>query len=381
MRRPVPAAVGVAATCLAVAAVPACATSDPAGPVTGATAVVVEITDVGCPPSPASVTAGSVTFTLTNRDAGMVTEAELMRGDIVMGEKENLAPGLSGSFSLRLTAGKYAMVCPNAGRERWDFTVTGGGAEASVAPSVRAALHQATAGYQQYVIGEVATLAAAAKRFDDAVRAGDLSHARALFAPARFPYEEIEPVAESFGDLDPRIDARADDVQADPSTWTGFHRLEKAIWADRSLAGMAAIADQLDADIAKLAALVATTTYQPAQLANGATELLNEVATGKITGAEDRYSHTDLSDFKANVDGARKAYDLLAPALNQLDPSRTTTIGPRFDDVTAALEPYLRPDGSYVDYTTVGVGQRRVLSDKVNALAEPLSRVAAEVIG
>jgi iron uptake system component EfeO len=380
MRRPLPAARCAAATCLAVAALPGCAKSDTA-PAAGATTVVVEITNAGCPPSPASVTAGPVTFKLTNKNAGKVTEAELMRGDIIMGEKESLAPGLSGSFSLKLKAGKYAMVCPNAEQESWDFTVTGGGAEASLAPAVQAALDQATAGYQQYVIAEVAKLVPAAKRFNDAVRAGDLAQAQALFAPARFPYEEIEPVAESFGDLDPQIDARADDVQDDPAAWTGFHRLEKAIWADRSLAGMAPIADKLDADIAKLVSLVATTTYQPAQLANGATELLNEVASSKVTGEEDRYSHSDLSDFQANVDGARKAYELLKPALNQLDPSLAATVGARFDDIDAALKPYRRTDGSYVDYSTVDADKRRVLSEKVNALAEPLSQVAAKVIG
>ena len=52
----------------------------------------------------------------------------------------------------------------------------------------------------------------------------------------------IEPVAEAFGDLDPEIDARANDVPAD--AWTGFHRLEKALWVDHSLAGMAPVADE-----------------------------------------------------------------------------------------------------------------------------------------
>jgi iron uptake system component EfeO len=389
MRRPLPAAFG-AATCFAVtaslgvASLAACAKSDPesggaAGK--GGSTVTVEITDAGCKPSPDSVKAGSVTFKVTNKNSGKVTEAELKRANIIIGEKENLTPGLSGSFALKLKAGKYTMVCPNASQDSWDFTVTGDGGGGSLAPGVTAALDQATAGYQQYVVGEVAKLIPATRKFTDAVRAGDVAQAQKLYAPARYFYEEIEPVAESFGDLDPEIDARADDVPDDPGKWSGFHRLEKALWEDKSLAGMAPVADKLDADVVKLQGLVATTTYQPAQLANGATELLNEVATSKVTGEEDRYSHTDLSDFEGNVVGARKAYDLLKPALVQIDAGLAASIEPRFDDVLAALKPYQLGDGIYVDYSTVGEDKRRVLIQKVNALAEPLSQVAAKVAG
>ena len=232
------------------------------------------------------------------------------------------------------------------------------------------------------MIGEVDKLVPATKTFTDAVRAGDIEKAKTLFAPARFYYEEVEPVAESFGDLDPDIDARIDDVD-DPSQWTGFHRIEKALWEDKSTAGMAPVADKLDTDVAKLKSLVATTTYQPAQLANGATELLNEVASSKITGEEDRYSHTDLSDFQANVDGAKKAYDLLSPALKTVDPSAVTTLDARFADVYAALAPFKGSYAgtSYVDYSTVTDAARKVLTQKVDALAEPLSEVAAKVSG
>jgi iron uptake system component EfeO len=345
----------------------------------GTTRVSVEVTDAGCTPSPASVPAGPVTFEVTNRDASVVTEAELMRDDVIVGELENLTPGRSGTFSLNLTPGRYQVYCPNAKAERTDFTVTGPVGTTSTDPATKAALDQAVQGYQRYVVAEVDQLIPATKRFTDAVRAGDLEGAKRLYAPARAYYEEIEPVAESFGDLDPAIDVRADDV-TDQSRWTGFHRIEKALWADRSLAGMAAVADRLDADIATLRSRVGTTTYQPAQLANGATELLNEVASHKITGEEDRYSHTDLSDFAANVAGAKKAFDLLVPALEKLDPQLAGTITRRFADVQDALRPYQR-DGGFVDYSTVGDDQRRILTQKVDALAEPLSQVAAKVNG
>ncbi|MFI0940504.1 iron uptake system protein EfeO [Streptomyces sp. NPDC021020] len=345
----------------------------------GSPKVTVNLTDDGCKPSPASVPAGPVTFQVKNVSANKVTEAELLSGDTIMGEKENLTPGLSGSFSLTLKGGKYEMYCPNAKTEKSAFTVTGTAAAPSQDPAVKALLTQATTGYQAYVIAEVDKLLPATKTFTDAVRAGDVEKAKASFAQARYYYEEVEPVAESFGDLDPDLDAREDDV-TDATKWTGFHRLEKALWQDKSLTGMKPIADKLDADVAKLKTLVATTTYQPAQLANGATGLLDEVAASKVTGEEDRYSHTDLSDFEANVIGAQKAFDLLKPALDKIDASLSSNVSTQFTAVLDALKPY-KQGAAYVDYSTVGDDKRRELTQKVDALAEPLSQVAGKVNG
>jgi len=274
------------------------------------------------------------------------------------------------------------MYCPGAKTEKTDFTVTGTAKASALDPAVTTQLAAATTGYQQYVIAEVDKLVPATTAFSTAVRAGDIEKAKRLFAPARYFYEEVEPVAESFGDLDPDLDARIGDVD-DPAHWTGFHRIEKALWTDHSLTGMTPIADKLDADVAKLKTLVATTTYQPAALANGATELLNEVASSKITGEEDTYSHTDLSDFDANIAGAQKAFDLLTPALQVIDPQLAATVTQRFTDVRTALTPYHGSYGgsAFVDYSTVTTDQRKTLTQKVDALAEPLSQVAAHVTG
>jgi iron uptake system component EfeO len=369
----------VTALALATGFTAACGSNDSSSGagVPGAMKVTIEMTDDGCKATPASIPAGPATFSIKNVSATKVTEVELMRDDVIMGEKENLAPGLSGTFSLKLAEGKYQVYCPNAKTEKVDFTVSGGGASTSVDPAVAAALAAAGSGYQKYVVAEVDKLVPATKTFTDAVRAGNIPAAQAAYAPARYFYEEVEPVAESFGDLDPGIDARADDVD-DPAQWTGFHRLEKALWGDKSLAGMGTVADKLDQDVAKLKTLVSTATFQPAQLANGATELLNEVASSKITGEEDRYSHTDLSDFEANVLGAKAAYDLLDPALKKLDANLAATVQQRFADVLEAIKPY-KQGSTYVDYSTVGDDKRKELTQKVDALAEPLSQVAAKV--
>ncbi|HEY3685429.1 MAG TPA: iron uptake system protein EfeO [Streptosporangiaceae bacterium] len=348
----------------------------------GSNKVAIKLTADGCTPSPAKIGAGPVTFTITNSGATKVSEAELQQKGVIVGEKENLTPGLSGTFSLNLKAGAYEVYCPNAKTERTAFTVTGAAAKSSQSPKVQAALNKAVNDYHAYVTGQVDVLIPATKTFTDAVRAGDMAAAKNAFAKARAPYERIEPVAESFGDLDPRIDARVNDV-TDPKKWTGFHRIEKALWKDKSLKGMKPVADQLDGDVKKLKALTDKARFQPAQLANGATELLNEVASSKITGEEDRYSHTDLSDFEANLSGGRKAFELLEPALKQLDPKLASDVSGAYGTVSDALKAH-RGDyanSGYVDYSTVKDAQRRALTQKVDALAEPLSKVAAKVSG
>jgi iron uptake system component EfeO len=345
-------------------------------PAEQAATVKVALSDAGCRPTPATVPGGPVTFAITNAGSDAVTEAELQQDGKIIGEKENVTAGVDGNFALRLGAGDYSLYCPGAKQDTWTFTVSGAGAAPTAAADT--SLTDATAKYHDYVVGEVAALTTTTKAFTDAVRGGDIAKAKTLFAPARVHYEDIEPVAESFGDLDPNIDARIDDVP-DPAQWTGFHRIEKALWVDNSLAGMAPMADKLDADVATLKSKVATNTYQPAELANGASDLLTEVSTTKVTGEEDRYSHSDLSDFAANIAGAREAFELLKPALAVKDAPLAQQLDARFTDVTARLAKFARGDG-YVDYSTVGDADRKVLAQSVNALAEPLSQVAAKVV-
>jgi iron uptake system component EfeO len=380
-RRRGSAAVGALAVAVVTAGLLAACSSGSGDQASQGAEVAMALSDGGCAPQPASVPAGPVVFTVTNSGTAKVTEGEIQKDSRILGEKENITPGLSGDFSLRLDPGTYTVYCPGAAQDTAQLTVTGQGGQAP-AP-VEASLASATAGYKQYVIGEVAALVPATKQFTDAVRANDVAGAQKAYAPARYHYEQIEPVAESFGDLDPAIDQRIADVEPG-AEWTGFHRIEQALWVNRTTAGTAPIADKLDADIAKLQSLVGTAEYQPAQLANGASELLTEVSTSKVTGEEDAYSHTDLSDFDANIVGAQKAFELLKPSLQSKDPALATQLQARFTGITDELQPFRTGEAApgipaYVDYSTVNDAQRRVLADRVNALAEPLSQVSGKV--
>ncbi len=342
----------------------------------GAKQVAVKLTDAGCEPASLKLNAGPTEFKVTNGGTGRVSEFEVLSGSRILGEKENLVAGLSGSFTINLKPGQYSISCPG-GKTAATGVLNVGGTAAAATGAGDPLLQSATESYRSYVESKSVILVDRTTKFVAAIKAGDVDAAKAQFAGARAPYETIEPVAESFGNLDPEIDARVNDVEKG-TPWTGFHKIEQGLWVKNSTKGLTPIADKLLADVKRLQTKTKGLTYQPEELANGANGLLDEVSASKITGEEDRYSHTDLSDFEANVEGSETAFGLLAPALRKIDPQLATTIAARFDAVNAALAK-LKQNGQYPSYDTIDKAQRRQLSQLVNALAEPLSQVAAKL--
>ena len=342
----------------------------------GAKQVAIKLTDAGCEPASLKLGAGPTEFKVTNAGTGRVSEFEVLSGARILGEKENLVPGLSGSFTINLKPGEYSMACPG-GKTAATGVMNVGGAAVAETGADDPLLKSATQSYRSYVESKSAILVDRTEKFVAAIKAGDVAGAKEQFAAARAPYETIEPVAESFGNLDPEIDARVNDVEKG-KPWTGFHKIEQGLWVKKSTKGLEPIADKLLADVKRLQTKTKGLTYQPEELANGANGLLDEVSASKITGEEDRYSHTDLSDFEANVEGSESAFGLLAPALRKTDAQLATTIAARFDAVNAELST-LKEGGQFPSYDTVDDAERRKLSQLVNALAEPLSQVAAKL--
>ena len=215
-------------------------------------------------------------------------------------------------------------------------------------------------------------------------KTGEDDKARALFPLARGHWERIETVAESFGDLDPRMDLREADLEKGQK-WTGWHRIEKDLWPPASgykamtPAERATFADDLLANTKVLDKRVQTLKYTVDQIGNGSKGLLDEVASGKITGEEDIWSHTDLWDFQANVDGARVGYEGLKPLLEVKDPALSKQIQTAFDALQTQLDKYKTGDDAFVFYDKVTEAQRKQLSDAINALAEPLSKMTGAI--
>ncbi|MEU7696036.1 EfeM/EfeO family lipoprotein [Microbispora hainanensis] len=372
----------LAVAALALAGLTACSSTG-TGTATEATAagdgkIAVAATDTECKVAKSDLAAGTSTFSITNNGTKVTEFYVYAAGDRVMGEVENIVPGLTRDVVVELPPGVYETACKPG--------MTGKGIRGPLKVSGEhkplaedAQLAEAVASYKRYIKSQSDTLLDKTKEFTEAVKAGDVDKAKELYPIARTYWERIEPVAEVFGDLDPAIDARENDV-ADGEEWTGFHRIEKDLWVKKDVGGDGPIADKLMTDVNTIVTKSATVDLSPVQLANGAKGLLDEVATGKITGEEDRYSHTDLWDFDANLQGSKAAVQALRPVLEERDADLVKTLDAKFADAENALAAHRSGDGWKL-HTELSKSDLKALSDAINALAEPISKVASVVAG
>lgn len=350
---------------------------------TGAPAsVTVNATDDACELSATEGGTGANTFVITN-NGNKVTEFYVYgEGERVMGEVENISPGLNRKLIVQLTQpGTYKVACkPGMVGDgiRADYTVTGD----AVQVDTEGKFKEAAESYKRYVLSQTDALIPATQLFVDAIKRGDVAEAKAQYPIARTYYERIEPVAEAFpNDLDPRIDLREADL-VEGQKWTGFHRLEKDLWVSGLQPDSNAIADQLMADLKELHAGVKAPdwTIDSTQIAGGAQGLLDEVAASKITGEEDIFSHTDLWDFNANVQGSQTAVASVRPILDERNPDLGKRVDQRFAEVEALLAK-LRDGDGFVSYDKVTEDQRQEMSRAIDALSKEVSEVQGVIAG
>ncbi|ORL37947.1 iron uptake system protein EfeO [Prescottella equi] len=346
-------------------------------------AITVTATDSTCDISGNSAETGNTTFSITNNGSKVTEFYVFGAGDRVMGEVENVGPGLTRQLIVNLAeAGTYHTACKPGmvgNGIRSEFVVTG---DSVAATDQDGRLTEAADGYKRYVDSQLTALQETVTAFVASLKAGDVAAAKAQYPLTRTYYERIEPIAESFpDDLDPRIDLREVDVEPGWN-WTGFHRLEKDLWVQGLQPDTNAIADQLVADIQELADGVAAPDFvvDPIQVAGGAQTLLDEIARTKITGEEDIFSHTDLYDFQANADGSQAAIASLRPILDDRNPELAARIDQRFADLDAELAQFRQGDG-FVSYETLTEPQRQALSQKIDALSAEVSQVQGVVAG
>lgn len=382
MRALRPATVAAIAAATALTAVSGCAAKNDGKGGSGKGAIEVTASDTGCELSAKEFPAGHVRFAVQNKGS-KVTEVYLYApGDRIVTERENIGPGTRTEITAEIKAGSYEIACKPGMKGdgiRQKVTASGKGKAAKRDPE----LDTAVAAYRKYVEDQADQTIPAAQKFADAVKDGDVEAAKKTYALSRVGWERTEPVAESFGDIDPKVDVRADGLEKGQK-WTGWHKLEKSLWEEKKISGDdKKLAAQLITDLKDWQKRVGKAEITPTSMANGAKELLDEVATGKVTGEEERYSHTDLLDFHANVEGAEKAYELLKPVVAKNDPALAKELDKQFKAIGGLLDEHRdsKSADGFASYETVDKGERKKLSDGVNSLGEPLSKLAAAVAG
>ena len=353
-------------------------------------ALTVTATDTTCEVSTNTAPSGNLRFSVTN-NGSKVNEFYLLASDglRIVGEVENIGPGLTRDLVLQAPPGSYFTACKPGmigDAIRAEFAVSDSGETLAPNEDEKELVAQANALYAAYVRDQTEQLLVKTEEFTKAFIAGDDDRARELYAPTRVHWERVETVAESFGDLDPEMDAREADLEKGQK-WTGWHRIEKDLWSERAKnytamtpAERKEYADNLLANTKTLYERTRDMTFTADQIANGSKGLLDEVATGKVTGEEEYWSRTDLWDFQANVDGARVAFDGLKPLLEARGETELENqIETKFVALQELLDQHKKGDG-FVYYNELTPDQVKELSNAVNALSEPLSKLTAAVI-
>lgn len=387
-----------------------------------------------CSLSATTLPGGQVTVTIANNGSTanefeILTENKLQ----IIAEKENIGPGVTTTLTTALEKGTYYTACkPNmvgALKGVQKLTVTAGSGK-EVSADTQQLEQRAITNYTAYVKDQVGQLLTRTTAFTKAYTSGDTAKAKELYPVARSHYERIEPTAEAFGikeagDLDAALDLRVQDIAADAGkkvtdpavlkSWTGWHRIEADLFtADgsafkfASAADRKAAADQLNKDTQNLYNLVygkingasGKFALKLTDVVTGASSLLEEIATSKIVGEEETFSHTDLPDFKANLEGAQVAYGNVQALVKKSDADLDAEVTQSFKDLETLLKKY--EDGKdsmgnvkYVDYSTIAAIQKdageapkdsaytkaqRELSDEVNVSSEALSKVPGKIL-
>jgi len=367
-------------------------------------AIKVSSTADGCEVSATQADSGTITFDVTN-EGDKVTEFYLLDSDRlrIIGEVENIAPGTSRDLTVQAQPGDYFTECKPGmvgdGVGNAKFTVSGDDVELD--QDEQAAIDAAVDSYTAYTKDQVGELVTNVDDFVEAYAAGDDDTARRLFPITRINYERIEPTAEQFGDLDPKIDYRKPGAEAENLPFTGFHRIEMDLWLDEArknypdekipaldTAGRQELGAQLVSDIKALYDKVHSPEFALTigDITNGSIGLLDEIAApdGKLPGEEDEFSHTDLYDFYANVEGAKVAYTSVREiAAGKGDEGRqlVSDLDRQFAAMFALLETHGDYEKGFVSYDTVEQPQRNELGAQLNALSEPLSQLTHTVLG
>ncbi|TPG75333.1 iron uptake system protein EfeO [Pseudomonas arsenicoxydans] len=340
--------------------------------------VVVNIHPHSCEPNALTVPAGRASFRIVNRSDRAV-EWEILDGVLVLEERENIAPGLSQVINANLAPGDYTITCGLLSNPRGTLHVTptaASDAAAKAKPSMVAFIGPLSE-FRVYLSSQGTALIKATTALEQAIEAGDLSQAQALYVPARAAYQRIAPAAQRLAELDNAINARADYFEKrekDPA-FVGFHRLEYALYQQRNLDGLTPVAQRLTRDVTTLKQQLLAEPLPPEQLVSIVVRNLNTLADVRASsGEEERYSHTDLNGFAANLDVARKVVELLRPMLSK----SAADVLPKVDSALAAFDSELNglkvKDG-YASYDSVSAEQRKRVANKAQALADALDTI------
>ncbi|MBA2940023.1 EfeM/EfeO family lipoprotein [Paenibacillus sp. CGMCC 1.16610] len=237
-------------------------------------------------------------------------------------------------------------------------------------------LQEAAKAYNKYVQDQGKQLVSLLEQLDTAVKSGDLKKAQEAYGQSRMPYERIEPIIETFSELDGVMDARVDDFknEKDPA-FTGYHRIEHLLFVKKNVKDAEPFSARLLEDGKKMQQAIAATTIEPSDFIAGVGELMEEAQSSKITGEEERWSGATVPVIRANVEGAQAIYDLVKGELKKKDAALDEKISKSLAAVIDTMNTLSPVGPTWNDFGKLDQAKQVDLKNKLEALAEPLVKM------
>ncbi|HEX2911888.1 MAG TPA: EfeM/EfeO family lipoprotein [Chloroflexia bacterium] len=263
---------------------------------------------------------------------------------------------------------------------RVSTTNPNGASSASSSPLTSAEVETLSAKIREYLREKTDSVVKTSQQLQAVIKSRDMEKTKVSYEAARYQFEQVEFLVQAFKDFNIALDGRPEDMvlgENDPH-WTGFHPLEKAIYQDGRLDDHTdQLATQLVEDAKAFQAEIDVRKLMigPASALNGAASLIEEILVNKITGEEERYSHTDLNDFRANLSSARQLYEMFKPYVQKKNLVLDTEIQDRFNAVEKSISPFFDYNSRPINYNLVDTSTRRDLAQKVENLADSFSRL------
>jgi high-affinity iron transporter len=365
---------------VAIAIIVAPQSTDTASSTSGSS---ITITDFACADGWVPPRSGQRELIVDNAGSSVADIALVGAGNsLVYGEVEAMAPGTTRTMTVIVPPGRYRVQCTfseGATLLSGVVTISGRpvtGAHAYLPVTYSEALPAITA-YRADVSAGLATLATDTDHLRSLADAGQLEQAKSAWLVAHLDYERLGAAYDTFGDFNDEIDGRPNGLPLgvhDPH-WTGFLRLEAALWQDQPAATVAFVANLLDDDVHGLVAAFPDQTIDPNDLSLRTHEILENTLQFQLTGETDEGSHTGLATALANVEGTEMTLTAIAPLLARRAPALLATATAGLHRLATLFASFQQPDGTWTPVQALSAVQREVVDGTIGSLLETLSPI------
>jgi high-affinity iron transporter len=351
--------------------------------VVGGVSTSISVTSQKCAPQwSGPQTTGAKSFSVTN-STSLTEDVQLLNPDVdrVYGEILTLGPGTTRPLTVTLGPGKYSWQCASV-----DNVVISSSLEPVRGPKVASSpsyvpttpdiLAPSVAAYQQTITSGLGVLATDTDALLVDVRTGNVAAAKAAWLTTHLDYERLGAAYDTFGGYDDLINGRANGLVGgvDNPSWSGFRRLEYALWHGQPQTELLTITGKLDTDVHRLQRAFPHQLFLNTDVALRAHEILENALQFELTGETDEGSHTNLATVWANAQGTQSVLNALQPLLQVRNPSLFSSAETQLGAFTSLVHSFDR-GGSWTPVESLTITEHEQIDASIDGLLEQLAMI------